>query len=390
VRPASSRSAPRLYAAAVGLSLAVATFSAEASTGISPHSIGGPALGRPGVHVDGGQPPAISAKSWLVADLGTGDIIGAKNVHARLRPASTLKTLTALTLLPRLSKSTVYKASWKDAAALGSRVGIVPDATYTVDQLFYGMLLPSGNDAAHALADAAGGQARTVRLMAAQARRIRAMDTTVRNASGLDANGQYTSAYDLALIARAAFKRSDFRKYAGTVSTHFPGRPAKKGARRSGFMIYTQDPLLLEGYRGTVGGKTGYTTLAGRTFVGVARRGGHTLVVTMLGIGTWTDVSAKALLDWGFSHVDRGQPVGRLVPPKVSLRRPQSLAATTQVSSDAQLSAGDGSVTSVIVSTAVGLTAFAGWVAILWRRRVIRRRKMARLARRQARLAVQA
>jgi D-alanyl-D-alanine carboxypeptidase (penicillin-binding protein 5/6) len=250
-------------------------------------------------------PPVVAAKSWLVADLTTGSILAAKHPHRRLPPASTLKTLTAVTLLPRLGKTDVYRVQWEDAAVEGSAVGIVPDATYTVDELFYGLMLPSGNDAAHALANAAGGMHKTVRMMAEEAQRLGAVDTVVRNPSGLDAPGQVSSAYDLALFAKAGLARRDFRRYVSTVTTAFPAEmPKRPGKERHTYQIYNQNPLLLHGYRGVVGVKTGYTTLAGRTFVGAAHRDGHLLVVTLMASREPTELAAERLLDWGFDHVD--------------------------------------------------------------------------------------
>ena len=301
------------------LAVVVAT-TAVLSTGASyaddSTPVGGPLLGHHGVVADGATPPQVYAASWVLADATTGEVLAAKNAHLEHRPASTLKTLTAVTLLPRLDKKQVYKAQWEDAAVEGSAVGIVPDATYTIDQLWYGLMLPSGNDAAHALASAAGGMHHTAQLMQAQADKMQALDTTVKNPSGLDADGQYTSAYDLALFARAGLERADFRRYVGTVTTAFPGHmPKRKGMKRPTFQIYNQNPLLLSGYRGVVGVKTGYTTLAGRTFVGAAERHGHLLIVAIMGIVEPSDTAAEKLLNWGFEHRDELAPVGVLVDP---------------------------------------------------------------------------
>ena len=184
-----------------------------------------------------------------------------------------------------------------------------------IDQLFYGLMLPSGNDAAHALANAAGGMDQTVALMTVEAAHLNALDTTVRNPSGLDAPHQFTSVYDLALFARAGLERRDFRRYVSTISTAFPAEMPKRDKERQTYQIYNQNPLLLSGYRGAIGVKSGYTTLAGRTFVGAAERGGRTLIVTMMGIVESTDTAAKRLLNWGFADGDSVEPVGSLVTP---------------------------------------------------------------------------
>ena len=207
---------PVVLAAAAAV-LLVAPVAGPAVADTAPAAVGGEQLATAGLVVDapGAEPlPKVRAASYLLADLTTGEVLAAQDPHGRLRPASTLKILTALTLLPELDPAAVYTAQWEDANAEGSRAGLVPDATYTVDQLFQALFLVSGNDAASALANAAGGVPGTVAAMNATAKGLGALDTTVRNPSGLDAPGQYTSAYDLAVIARTAMAREDFRDYA--------------------------------------------------------------------------------------------------------------------------------------------------------------------------------
>jgi serine-type D-Ala-D-Ala carboxypeptidase (penicillin-binding protein 5/6) len=305
----------RLALAAVSAVLAgSATVSGAAAATTAPSTVGGERLATQGIVVDAPGAtalPKVGASSYLLADLDTGEVLAAKDPHGRLRPASTLKVLTALTLLPKLSPDAVYSAQWEDANAEGSRAGLVPDATYTVHQMFQALFLVSGNDAASALANAAGGVPQTVAAMTATAKSLGALDTTVRNPSGLDAPGQYTSAYDLAVFARAAMVRQDFRDYVTTVKAQFPGKMPKPGKVRKTFEIYTQDRLLLN-YRGAIGVKTGWTTKARGTFVGAATRGGHTLVATVMhsDLDSWRD--SAALLSWGFHNAALAHPVGTL------------------------------------------------------------------------------
>jgi D-alanyl-D-alanine carboxypeptidase (penicillin-binding protein 5/6) len=278
--------------------------------------VGGERLGSAGLVVDapGAEPlPEVTAAAWLLADLDTGEVLAAKDPHGRLRPASTLKILTALTLLPELDPAATYVAQWEDANSEGSRVGVVPDASYSVHNLFEALFLVSGNDAASALANAAGGVETTVAAMNRTARDLGALDTTAANPSGLDAPGQYTSAYDLALLTRAAMAREDFRAYAATVKSQFPGKPARPGKVRKTFEIYTQDRLLLN-YRGAIGVKTGWTTKARGTFVGAATRGGRTLVATVLRTDADGWREAGRLLTWGFRNGATVRPVGSLEP----------------------------------------------------------------------------
>ena len=177
--------------------------------------------------------------SYVVADLDTGGILAAKSPHAWLRPASTLKTLTALTLLPRLDPRALVLASEEAQAAAGSRVGILAGNRYSVGNLVDAMMMFSANDAVYALADAAGGYDKTVALMNETAREIGAHDTVVVDPSGLDEGNQRSSAYDLALIARAAMRLPAFRAAAVKRDAVFPGGTDKQGKVWQPFHIYT-------------------------------------------------------------------------------------------------------------------------------------------------------
>jgi len=258
----------------------------------------------------GAQPvPEIYARTWLIADATTGQILASKKAHVQRAPASTLKALTALTLLPNLDSAEPIRATKKAANIYGSRVGLKEGKKYTVDELFYAMMLPSGNDAAIALAQANGGVKQTVAQMNDVASALQATNTVVKNTSGLDAPGQVSTAYDLALVARAALAREDFRTYVSTKRTTFP---TVKKARKT---IYNSNRLLTGGYKGALGVKTGYTTKAGRTFIGAAERNGTTLIVVLMGIKETTKGAAEKLLDWGFANHDSVTPVGQLVEP---------------------------------------------------------------------------
>jgi D-alanyl-D-alanine carboxypeptidase (penicillin-binding protein 5/6) len=175
------------------------------------------------------------------------------------------------------------------------------------------MMLSSGNDAANALADVAGGLPSTVALMQQEAAALGAADTVVRDPSGLDSPGQHSSAYDLALIARAAMLRPDFRALVATRTARFPGA-ATKGKPRTSFQIQNHNQLLTS-YAGAIGVKTGYTVAARWTYIGAARRDGHTYLVTELGLSQVGWKPAAAMLDWAFAHGSVATPVGRLITP---------------------------------------------------------------------------
>jgi D-alanyl-D-alanine carboxypeptidase (penicillin-binding protein 5/6) len=259
----------------------------------------------------GAEPlPEEFAKTWVLADATTGAVLAAKGAHIQRAPASTLKALTALTLLPRLDPEATYRPTRKVTTIYGSRVGLIPGKPYTADELFYGLMLPSGNDAAIALAKMNGGVKDTVSQMNEVADSLQALDTTARNTSGLDAPGQLSSAYDLALIARAGLVRPDFVKYTSTKSVQFPAK-----GRNNTKTIYNQNRLLTGGYKGAIGVKTGFTTNAGRTFVAAAQRNGTTLIVSLMGVKEQSAEAARKLLDWGFANSGKVTPIGTLVPP---------------------------------------------------------------------------
>jgi serine-type D-Ala-D-Ala carboxypeptidase (penicillin-binding protein 5/6) len=304
----------------------------------TPTPVGGAGLAGPGVLVDRSTgvpaPPPVAAASYLLADLDTGDILVAKAPHARHLPASTLKVLTALTVMPRLDPAKVVTALPGDVVD-GSLVGLVPGLTYTVQQLLQGMMLSSGNDAATALAREAGGAhgvAATVAAMQQTADHLGARDTVVRDPSGLDAPGQATSAYDLALIAREALRDPQFEALVSTRRVRFPGKPVVAKAtsgttsqgtasstaaatpKRASFEIQNHNTLLYN-YDGAIGVKNGYTVAARWTIVGAAERDGHRYVVTALKRGDRSWRPTAALLDWAFAYGSQVQPVGRLVAP---------------------------------------------------------------------------
>jgi D-alanyl-D-alanine carboxypeptidase (penicillin-binding protein 5/6) len=355
----------------------------SAAAAEAPGTVGGEQLATSGLAVDapGADPlPKVSGDAWVLADLETGEVLAAQDPHGRYRPASVLKILTALTTLPALDPDAVYTAQWEDANAEGSRVGLVPDATYTVHNLFEALFLVSGNDAATAIANAAGGVRSTVAEMNRTARDLGALDTTARNPSGLDAGGQFTSAYDLAVITRAAMAREDVRSYVSTVKSQFPGKMPRSGKARKTYEIYTQDRLLLN-YRGAIGVKTGWTTKARGTFVGAAERGGRTLVATVLHSegDAWRD--SAALLTWGFHNAGVARPVG-------TLDALQPEAAGTDVGPSTSDGGQDGSATAAAGSPAESggglpwwlqtLVVLLGVVAVL-RARVLLRRRLRRV-----------
>ncbi len=319
---------------AAGL-LALAPAAVAGGGGADPGTHGGPRAAAPQpsllyrsgtqVRPRAGAPevPEVSALSWLVADADSGEVLAAHNAHRELPPASTLKTLFALTVLPVLPGGIRHTVREEELAGIGagsSLVGVAEGRTYRVSDLWRGVFLNSGNDAVHVLAELSGGWRSTAARMQAKARSLGARDTRVLSPDGYDTPGQVSSAYDLAVFGRAGLRSADFARYCGTVQADFPGRDGGSYEIRNTNRLLSGDDGV-EPYPGLVGIKNGYTSKAGHTLVTAARRDGRTLVVTVMnpqaGGGFAVYEEARELLDWGFDADGRVEPVGSLEAPRV-------------------------------------------------------------------------
>ncbi|MFC6080752.1 D-alanyl-D-alanine carboxypeptidase family protein [Sphaerisporangium aureirubrum] len=334
--------------------------------------IGGTLLAGRGVVVDPAAKrlPKTEASAFVVADADTGEVLAAKNPHGRFLPASTLKALTALTLIPKLDKKKMIKPSQDACNVEGSAVGLTPHKIYTVEDLFRALMMVSGNDAAVALAEANGGLAKTLADMNTEAKRLQALDTVAKTPNGLDKPGQSSSAYDLALIGRAGLADPAFRKYVGTKVANFP---APKGDH---YQIANHNRLLGR-YPGMIGVKNGWTSKALGSFVGAAKRDGHTIIVTVMRHegSFWPEV--QDLLDWGFAARGKTTPVGTLVgpaptPTPTPPAAPPKAAPAVSKPADA---AGGSPVTGPAGVTVLAVAALGGlaWLGYGMRRRRARR-----------------
>ena len=280
----------------------------------SRRAVGGPLLASRGIIVHdpargGRRLPRVPASAFVVADAATGQVLAAKDPHGYFQPASTLKMLTAITLIPLLRPDARVVASRRATSVQPNVAGLVRGRSYQVSSLFKALLLISANDAAVSLAQATGSFRRAIRLMNAEARRLQAYDVVARQPNGLPAAGQHVSAYDDALIARRALAMPAFMKYDSTLAARF------RVKRRHWVTLVNQNTLLTQ-YRGGIGGKIGWTEKAGATYIGMARRHGVTLIVTILHATPLTEItSGERLLNWGFAMDHKVRPVGVLVPP---------------------------------------------------------------------------
>lgn len=286
-------------------------------------TIGGEALSGCGVITAANPPPLpndVSAEAWLVADLDTGDIIAAKDPHGRHRPASIIKVLVATVALNELNLNKLVAGTQDDANSEGTRVGVGPGGRYTINDLLHGLLMHSGNDAAHALAVQLGGMDPALQKLNILAGKLGGRDTRAATPSGLDGPGMSTSAYDIGLFYRYAWQNPAFADIVATQTYDFPGRDGNPS------YPVENDNKLLYNYPGAMGGKTGYTDDAGQTFVGAANRDGRRLVAilmkgTRVPIAPWEQ--AAHLLDYGFA-TPPGTKVGTLVDPDPSLITPKA------------------------------------------------------------------
>lgn len=275
----------------------------------SRRDVGGPALASSGIVVASGarRLPAVRASAYVIANARTGQVLAAKDPHGLYPPASTLKVLTAITMLPRLRASATITATRLAASMVPNKIGLIPGDRYRVADLFRALLLISANDAAVSLVEASGSFSRGMALVNAEARHLQAYDVVAKTPNGLPARGQVVSAYDLALIGRAAMDMPAFLRYDRTLSAMFY-------RTRYGPVHMVNEDSLLTGYRGALGGKGGWTTAAGATYLGMARRHGVTLIVTIMHAPSVTAIpSAERLLNWGFAENGRVRAVGTLV-----------------------------------------------------------------------------
>jgi len=237
--------------------------------------------------------PSITAQAAVVVDGQTGRVLYDLGAHQRRAPASTTKIMTALLALEHGGLDDVVTSDIDASTMIGSSVmGLRPGVPITVRDLLYGLMLPSGNDAALLLAEHDAGSVQAfVQEMNRKAAQLGLGDTHFVNPHGLDAPQHYSSAYDLARLARAAMRNPEFAKIVSTQSWHL--------APPSDYDVHNGNSLLAT-YPGADGVKIGWTEAAGWTLVASATRDSHRLYVVVLD-STDRDADATALFDWAFA-----------------------------------------------------------------------------------------
>jgi serine-type D-Ala-D-Ala carboxypeptidase (penicillin-binding protein 5/6) len=299
----------------VGALLCLLTLIAPVLAGAAPAGAQAPPPGAP-----------FPAKAWILVDADSGRVLDAFDEHEALPPASTTKLMTALVATEKLPADTGFTVGPIAAAQPAMRIGMVAGERWTFDAALHALMLVSANDAAYALAEAASGNLGAFADdLNAAAGRYGMVDSHFADPAGFDdasafAGGSRVSAYDLAIAARNVLSLPGLMAMAGTTKYTFDGPDGKA------HVLWNHNKLLGR-YAGATGLKTGYTALAGHTFVGTATRDGRTMIAVVLN-GDDTYGTASKLMDKGFSTPADAPGPGAVLPPvRVQPYRPP-LAST--------------------------------------------------------------
>jgi len=246
------------------------------------------------VNVTGVKAPWVSARSAVIIDVNDKTILYAKSPDLKLLPASTTKIMTALVVLDSYSLDQIIMID--SVHQTGQVMKLRPGERISVENLLYGLLVQSANDAATILAqNFPGGEDAFIEAMNQKVAELGLTNTNFTNASGLDAYGHYTTAHDLALIAAAAMTNETFRKIVGTLGI------TVSDADNTLVHDLTTINELLGVVSGLSGVKTGWTKAAGECFVAYVARDGRELVTVVLGSADRFGETA-ALINWAYSN----------------------------------------------------------------------------------------
>lgn len=243
--------------------------------------------------------PSVSARSAVLMDADTGQVLSSHNAYERMGMASTTKIMTALTVLSMCAPTDTVTVAKEAVGTEGSSVYLCEGEKMTVEHLLYALLLSSANDAAVALAiHCAGSVEQFADRMNDLASQMQLEDTHFTNPHGLYDEDHYTTAYELALITREAMKNGLLSKIFATYKATVPfcGEADKR--------LLVNHNKMLRSYDGAIGVKTGFTKKTGRCLVSAAKREGLTLICVTLGApDDWRDHTA--LLDYGYENFCR-------------------------------------------------------------------------------------
>lgn len=250
--------------------------------------------------------PTIQSEGAVVMDAATGTVLYGKNQNTRYYPASITKLMTALLVLENCQLGdtvTFSKTATENLEAGAVSLKLTEGDKLTVEQCLYGLLLKSANEVANGLAEKVSGSVSGfASLMNQKAAALGCTGTHFVNPNGLNDTNHYTTPYDMALIARAAFQNDTLRKIDTTLSYKFPAtkNAGERTITMGHKMMYSTDSRY---YPGIIGGKTGYTSKAGNTLVTGAEKNGVRLIAVVMKSKSTHYADTKALLDYGFAKM---------------------------------------------------------------------------------------
>ncbi|MCT4621437.1 MAG: D-alanyl-D-alanine carboxypeptidase [Marinisporobacter sp.] len=259
------------------------------------------------------SPPPITAPSGILMDAATGDVLYNKDAYTKMYPASTTKIMTALLVLENANLKDQVIIDEDTPFTEGTRIYVIEDEELTVEQLLYALLIESANDAAIALAKHVSGSVEEfAKLMNKRAKELGAKNTHFVNPNGLPDDDHYTTAYDLAMIAKYAMTIPKFREIVKTVRYQIP--PTNKQVETRYFknknrFLWSSNKILYKGkwipikYDIVEGVKTGYTSIARQCLVAFATKDNHSVISVILkaeGTNLWVD--SRTLIDYGFEN----------------------------------------------------------------------------------------
>lgn len=248
------------------------------------------------------EPKNLYAYSALLMDKNTGRVLWEKDGYNKRAMASTTKIMTAIVALENAELDEIVKVSERASRAPEVKLYIKPNEEYILEDMLHTLMLISSNDVAIAIAEHVSGSVEEFcKLMTKKAKQLGALNTSFKTPNGLDADGHYTTAYDLALITRYALNNETFFNIINTPSYSF----SEKTTGRS-FSIYNKNSFL-NMYSGANGVKTGFTSKAGYCFVGSVKQGDLELIAVVLASGwpynkTYRWADTKKLMDYGFKN----------------------------------------------------------------------------------------
>lgn len=304
-------------------------------------------------------------RAALLLDASSGQILYQQNGQATNYPASTTKLLTALVAVEHGKLDQKIKISEQaiDKAPDSSSCYLNLGEEQPLEYLLYGLLLPSGNDCADAIAEGVtgGNPAQFVTWMNETAQRIGATGSHFANPSGLHDPNHYTTALDLALIARAAFANPVVRRISGAKEFNWPGKSFSATGEKINDIYYNHNQMVFY-YEGTVAGKTGYTEEAGLTLVNAAERNGQLLIGVVMGepFQKTQYEDMESLLDMGFSEFERKSAVTKGTDTgTVTVSGGLAESVTTVTGSDFWVTAPKGGAPDITVKPVLADTATA-------------------------------